>query len=117
LPVLTLSPPAWPFCLPLTLTLTLPAILCLCHYSGLSTLACLYLSFACSCCCNKHCYFNTVCIWVLPEIWYILIPHQRFKTVRLCVDRHGLTLGPLDPWTQCWEILAHRPNKLCTEEM
>jgi hypothetical protein len=42
------------------------------HYSGLSTPDCLDLLFAFPCCCNKHCYFNTVCIWVLPETWYLL---------------------------------------------
>jgi hypothetical protein len=54
LPVLTLYPPVWPLCLPLTLTLSLPAVL--------------YLY---PCCCNKHCFFNMVCIWVLP--WYLIL--------------------------------------------
>ena len=69
LPVLTLSPPAWALCLPLTLSL--PVVRCLCLYSGLPTPACLDLSFACPCCCNKHCYFNTVWTWVFPDAWYL----------------------------------------------
>jgi hypothetical protein len=29
------------------------------------------LSFFCPCCHNKQWYFNTVCIWVLPEMLYL----------------------------------------------
>jgi hypothetical protein len=56
---------------PLCLTLSLPAILYLCPYLDLRPLPDLTLSlpailYLCPCCCNKHCYFDKVCIWVLP---------------------------------------------------
>jgi hypothetical protein len=46
------------------------------HYSGLSTSACHELLFAWLCCCNKHCYFDTVCIWVLPSNLIIHLPNN-----------------------------------------
>ena len=69
LPVLTFCLPAWPLCL--SLTLSLPSFALPLDYQPLPDRTLTAVLYLCPCCCNKHCYFETVCIWVLP--WYLII--------------------------------------------